>query len=650
MTPSDDNDAATGPREEAWLTDVLDRLDVAVFSVDHARQVVTRTNEAYARMLGFPSAAAASGVSVLSHYADPGERQEIATRLQASPEFRATGRARLAVQRRRIDTGEPVPMVLDTAATFDDAGRVARIDCVATAEPEQRVERAVRASEERFRTVFDTSTTAMALADLDGHLVRVNAAFARFTGRDEAALLGAELRALVHPDDDPPRLEPDGRGGGPVEWRFVRAGGEVASGLVTWSWLADARGERPHSAVVVVQDLTAHKRHEEEMLRIAKLESLGLLAGGIAHDFNNVLAVILASLTVIGREVAPGSTAAQLVETAEAATGRARELAAHLLTFARGGAPSLRVGSLEAVVREAAAFCAGAWPVAIDVDVAADAPRAEFDPVQMTQVLHNLLINAVQAMPGGGRIHVGVARAVLGDDAAVPLPAGAYVRVRVRDEGPGIPAEYGQRIFDPYVSTKPGGTGLGLATVHSIVRRHRGHVGFTSTPGHGATFDVYLPATELLPAVAPASPLPSSPPPGRARLLVMDDEPQVRQVLALILRGAGYAVDAVGDGADAVALYRAAIAEGRGYDAVLLDLTVPGGVGGLDAVRRLRDLDPAVRAIVASGYAADPVLSNASSHGFCGVVRKPFTAAELEGAVAAALASGPRVDERAAAR
>ena len=628
---------AAGPHEGAWVERVVDRLGIAVFCVDHVQQRVTRANEAYARMFGFPSAAAASGTSVLDHYADPKDRLELATRLSASQTWRETGRARVEVTRLRIDDHRPVNVALTVAATFGDDGSLRTMDCMAQGVGDRAcVERAFRASEERFRTVFETSATGMALTDLAGYGVRSNAAFARFDGRSERELLGVDLFSMVDVLDRPERPRPDMGALTASERRFLRPDGETVWGLVTWSWLSDDEGAGPHSAVVLVQDVTARKRHEQEMLRIAKLESLGLLAGGIAHDFNNVLAVILASLSVVSRDAPAGSPTGQLLETAEAATRRARDLARRLLTFARGGAPSTRVGSLADVAREAAAFCTGAWPVAIDLTVSADVPLADFDPVQMSQVLHNLLINAVQAMPGGGRVQLGVERATLGPDATLPLPPGDYVRVRVKDEGHGIAAEHVARIFDPYFSTKASGTGLGLATVYSIVRRHGGHVSFESAPGRGATFDVYLPATQT-PASAEGTPPSPASLRRAARVLVMDDEPALRDVVAIILRQGGLEVDLVADGAAAVARYREALAEDRRYAAVLLDLTVPGGMGGLEAIGQLRAIDPGVRAIVASGYASDPVLSDARAHGFMRSVVKPFTAEELRGGVSQVL-------------
>jgi len=630
--------------EGAWVANVIDRLGLAVFCVDHVQQRVTRANEAYARMFGFPSAAAASDTRVLDHYADPKDRLELATRLAASQTWRETGRARLEVSRLRIDNHVPVHVTLSVAATFGDDGSLRTMDCLAQDASERTcVERAFRASEERFRAVFETSATAMALTDLAGNVVRTNAAFAKFVGRTERELLGVDLFSMVDELDRPERPRPDAPDVGALaasERRFVRPDGETAWGLVTWSWLSDDAGEAPHSAVVLVQDVTARKRHEQEMLRLAKLESLGLLAGGIAHDFNNVLAVILASLSVVSRDAHEGSPTRELLDTAEAATRRARDLARRLLTFARGGAPSTRVGSIAEVAREAAAFCSGAWPVAIDLSVSDDVPLADFDPVQMSQVLHNLLINAVQAMPDGGRVQLGVARAVLGPDAAVPLPPGDYVRVRVKDEGHGIAAEHVNRIFDPYFSTKPSGTGLGLATVYSIVRRHGGHVSFESAPGRGATFDVYLPATRL-PASAEGAPPRAAVPRRAARVLVMDDEPALRDVVAIILRGGGLEVDLVAEGAQAVDRYREALEGERPYAAVLLDLTVPGGMGGLEAIRALRAIDPGVRAIVASGYASDPVLSDARAHGFMRSVVKPFTAEELMAVVSQVLSEAP---------
>jgi CheY-like chemotaxis protein len=249
------------------------------------------------------------------------------------------------------------------------------------------------------------------------------------------------------------------------------------------------------------------------------------------------------------------------------------------------------------------------------------------------------LLNAVQAMPRGGRVRLEGRNVELGAVGDVPLPSGRYVLLRVTDEGEGIDPAHLPRIFDPYFSTKSAGSGLGLATAHSIVTRHGGYLGVASELGRGATFSVYLPACsdarpEPAPVRSPVEPAHVGP----ARVLVMDDERNLLRLVAAVLQAQGMTVDLAVDGAEAVEAYASALAAGARYDLVLLDLTVPGGLGGVGALAELRRLDPGVRAVVSSGYSDDPVLADYRAHGFVGRVVKPFTADELERAVQAALA------------
>jgi len=621
--------------ESDALERMLERLEVGAFHVDHASGGrVTWANDACARILGVPSASDVIGRKATDFYADPKERSEIEARLLASETFRTTGVARLEVRRMRLDTGEPVPVTLGICATFDERGRIAQMDCTIERMREHPyVEKAFRASEERFRTMFDASTVGMTVADLGGRLQRVNAAFCRLVGRRDEELLGIDALSLVHPEDrrERPTLATHPEGSTGRELRLVRADGGTVRCVVSFSWLLGEDGA-PHSSVATLQDVTELRQSEQRLQRLDRLESLGVLAGGIAHDFNNILAVILGNLSVAARLPDAGPrTRAALVE-AEDASKRARELAQQLVTFAKGGTPIKRIASIAAIVREAAGFYLRGSNVAVDLAIPDDLWLSELDPAQMSQVLQNLFINAVQAMPNGGTVHVDAENVELTESAAVPLPAGRYVRIRVRDEGVGIPSKDLDRVFDPYFSTKDGGTGLGLATAYSIVLRHGGHLRVESTPGEGATFSVWLVASESTEvATAPERTATRALP--RARILLMDDEAGVRRLAARILGARGLEVDAVANGHEAIAAYASAIQSEKPYDAVILDLTVPGGLGGVETLERLRALDQGVRAIVSSGYSAAPVMADCRAYGFAAAVPKPYTASELESVV-----------------
>lgn len=623
-SPGDEPDSAA-------LAEVLDRLDVGVFSIDHTSGRITRANAACARIFGLPSAESMVGMSAADFYADPKERQEIDARLRASKSFRETGVARLELHRLRQDTQEPVDVVIAVVASFDDAGHVVRMDCTVerTREPAP-IEKAFRASEQRFRTVFDKNSVGMVLTDLAGRINRVNEAFCCLIGRREEDLLGIDAVTLIHPEDQRARPSPSTYPGGSNgrELRLVRADGDCAWCYMGWSWLLDDEGE-PHSAVVTVQDVTEQRQAEQRLQHLAKLESLGVLAGGIAHDFNNSLAVILGNLSLASRLPDAGPETREALAHAEEATKRARDLAQQLVTFAKGGTPVKRTASIAAVVREAAGFYLRGSNVAAKLSLSPDLWLLDFDPAQMSQVLQNLFINAVQAMPNGGTVHVDASNVELGHAAGIPLPPGRCVRIRVSDEGIGIPASNLDRVFDPYFSTKDGGTGLGLATAHSIVLRHGGHLGVESAVGVGSTFTLYLAASTSSVTALPSEPEPASATPG-VRVLVMDDEPGVRQVASRILASHGHEVDVAANGDEAIAAYASALSTQRPYAAVILDLTVPGGLGGVETLKRLRELDPSVRAIVSTGYSADPVMADCRAYGFVGAVPKPYTASQIE--------------------
>jgi CheY-like chemotaxis protein len=346
------------------------------------------------------------------------------------------------------------------------------------------------------------------------------------------------------------------------------------------------------------------------------------LAGGIAHDFNNFLTVVRGNIEIARLKLDSGEPVLETLDQIASACQRAVFLSTQLLTFAKGGNPVRRVASIGSLVMDAVHLARAGAPISIDASIAVDLWSAEVDPGQISQVLHNLLLNARQAMPEGGIIEVRAENVTHGS------PASARdVRISIRDYGSGIPEEILPRIFDPYFTTKPAGSGLGLATVHAIVAKHGGRVEVESKPGVGTVFIVFLPAAQ-------APPEPASSPVtliyrGTERLLVMDDEPDLRKLLEIVLTQLGYEVQSARDGAEAIALYEAANAAGRRFDAVLLDLTVRGGMGGVEAAAKLRELDRSAKLIVSSGYSDAAVMSEFRHYGFDDVIAKPWSAAEL---------------------
>jgi PAS domain S-box-containing protein len=388
--------------------------------------------------------------------------------------------------------------------------------------------------------------------------------------------------------------------------------------------------------VGVSVDLTEKKKMEEEMQKMQRLESLGVLAGGIAHDFNNILTGIMGNISYVKLLFDPEDEIYKTLGEADEACFRAKALTQQLLTFAKGGAPVKKTINIGALVKEVAAFALHGSNVRGDFSMAENLWRVEADPGQISQVIQNLVINAQQAMPKGGTIHIQATNENINSHAAhggIPLAQGNYIKIIVADEGIGIPEDLLPKIFDPYFTTKQKGSGLGLATVYSILRRHGGYITVKSRLGVGTSFEVYLPATTR-PSEEPALPVPTAQLfRGAGRILVMDDEEVVRQVLGKILRRLGYEVDFALTGQEAIEKYERALAAKMPYDIVIMDLTIPGGAGGREVIEILRKKDPQIRAIVASGYSIDPILSEYKKHGFRGAVNKPFRVNELLGVI-----------------
>ncbi len=369
-------------------------------------------------------------------------------------------------------------------------------------------------------------------------------------------------------------------------------------------------------------------RESEKRQLTNRLESIGILAGGIAHDFNNFLMAIYGSLTLARREIDPRSPAMELLDEAEAASLRAKNLTQQLLTFARGGKPMRKPASIHRVVRQAVEFALRGTAMRAEYDIPRDLWLAELDEGQVGQVFSNLAINAEQSMPGGGTLEITARNLEVEQDSPLPLSPGPHVRVTVRDHGTGILAEHLPRIFDPYYTTKRRGSGLGLAVAQSVVTKHGGYIAAVSEMGQGSKFHVYLPARPEL-ELDPAPGAGMDQPAGTGRILVMDDEESIRRVTGMLLGDLGYRPETAADGKEALRLFHQARKDGEPFRAVICDLRVPGGMGGVETVKALKTVAPETPVIAASGYANDPVLSDYQTYGFDDGLAKPFSIGEL---------------------
>jgi PAS domain S-box-containing protein len=396
--------------------------------------------------------------------------------------------------------------------------------------------------------------------------------------------------------------------------------------------LRDTDG-RTIGMVVAFRDVTEALKVREERANANRVASLGLLAGGIAHDFNNILASVIGNISIARARAAGGDAEARSLAEAERACGLARQLTWQLLTFSRGGVPFKKTMALARVLEESASLALRGSNTTCTFQIAGDLTSVSADAGQLVQVFSNVLINAQQAMPHGGRIEIKADNIIEPGhrwECAAPVEPGVYARVSIVDTGMGISKEVLGRIFDPYFTTKQQGRGLGLATAYAIVKNHGGYISVESRVGHGTTLHVNLPAaisheqqTDVpLDPVEPASRR-------KGRILVMDDEMSMRMLTTNMLRFLGHDTAVVSEGLAAVRRYKRALAAGEPFDAVILDLTVPNGIGGREAMELLNQLDPGVTAIVTSGYAQDPVMTNFRDYGFKAVIAKPFTLQEL---------------------
>ena len=390
--------------------------------------------------------------------------------------------------------------------------------------------------------------------------------------------------------------------------------------------VAERTAELQRANERLLAEMEQRKQVEEELFRGRKLESLGVLAGGIAHDFNNFLTIISGNIALAKMDLNPADSVCEILEQAAVACKRATSLALQLLAFGKGGAPIRKPAPLATIVTDAVDLVRAGAEVTIDLVIVGNLPSAEVDIDQVSHALHNILLNARQAMPEGGNIEVR-AESVVFDADSRPLNSGRYVMISVRDHGCGIADDVLPRIFDPYFTTKQTGSGLGLATAHAIIAKHEGYITVQSVLGVGTTFSIYLPACAATqPAESAIGPHVQA---GSGRILVMDDEEALRKVLAQILQRLGYEVVSAREGAEAIELYQSAKDAGHRFDAVLVDLTVPGGMGGREVAARLRELDDFVILIVSSGYSQTPIMSEFRKYGFDDVISKPWTPLQL---------------------
>ena len=504
----------------------------------------------------------------------------------------------------------------------------------------KEMEQALKRSERDYRSLVETSPDAIVKLDRGCHRMMQNNRLATMLGYDDSARdIPIDFKDILVSEDLPrflwdfaQTLRHGHEHARP--YQLLRRDGRKLSCEAGMSPILDSAGQ-PEAVLVVIRDITERLAMQKELDTMRNLESLGQLAGGIAHDFNNILTALWGNISLARMLAHDPEKVKDRLHEAEQALLRAKALTGQLLTFAKGGAPVKKAASIRELVAQTLAFALRGSKVDGSVLLSDDLWPAEIDEGQIHQVLHNVVLNAAQAMPGGGTVKVRGCNVPSGLAAGLPLGDGPYVCISVEDAGLGIDADVLPRIFEPYFTTKQDGTGLGLATSYSIIQRHGGLIQADSQPGEGTTVRIYLPAApDAQPGAAPPE---QDIVPGHGRILLMDDETDIREVAGQLLRKMGYQVETAADGRDALERFQRALLSPAPFDAVILDQTIPGGLGGEQTMAAMRELDPEVKGVVASGYATAAVMADFARYGFRASLAKPYRAEELSHVLARVL-------------
>ena len=495
----------------------------------------------------------------------------------------------------------------------------------------KEVEKALRESETKYRDLYDNAPDMYHTLDKDGIITDCNETEARMLGYKKEEIIGRpvadffteESRRLFEKDFPDLNYEKSIFN---IEREFVRKDGTTFPANLNVFSEHDKNGKLTRTRTIA-RDITELKKIEAELLKSQKLDSVGILAGGIAHDFNNILTAIIGNVNLAKMSMRPEDPIHERLSEAEKACANASKLTHQLLTFSKGGKPVKKTLSLAELIRDSASLATMGSNVKCELDLANDLCPIEADEGQIGQALNNLVINAVQAMPEGGTVSLSAKNVLMKKESRLPLKDGSYVKITVTDHGIGIPKGQLHRIFDPYFTTKQKGSGLGLAITYSIIKNHKGHICLKSRPGLETAFYFYLPASQkpLIERKSHDEEIIT----GRGRVLLMDDEEIVRTIAGEILRHLGYEVEFAINGEEAVTAYKNSLASGTGFDAIILDLTIPGGMGGKETVEKLLEMDPGVRAIASSGYHNDPIMANFREYGFKNIIPKPYRVSQL---------------------
>ncbi len=594
---------------------------------------VLDANEEYVRLAGFQNLVDIIGRNVIDWTAEHDKERNI---LEVRKCF-ADGYVRNLEIDYVTQEGAITPVEINATVILQDEGKIV-LTLVRNILDRRQTAHSLAAEKERLMVTLKSINDGVIALDIHGNIILLNSAAEKLTGYSETKAVGKSLLDIVRiidPITRKPKINTIDQ---------ILKTGHISAQKDQALLVSDQGIETPISesgspildhdhaiigAVLVLRDMSERNKLEEEFLKARKLEAVGKLAGGIAHDFNNILVAILGNIDIATLSIPDDHQAYPLLEKAEKACYRAQDLTNQLLTFAQGGIPILEAASIKEVIIESAEFVLHGNTTNCSFDIAENLWNVSIDKKQMGQVIQNIIINAAQAMQQGGTIQIACKNTVLKQSPHIPLPAGDYIQINIADQGIGIPHKIIDKIFDPYFSSKPEGSGLGLAITHSIISKHQGYISVDSQPGSGTTFTIYIPAARQ-PSSIQNKETGSKILPEHARILVMDDEEGVLQVTERMLSRIGFETTLTENGEEAISQFEIARQNNLPYDMVIMDLTIPGGMGGQEAVKEILSLDPQAKVVVVSGYSNDPVMANFKEYGFCATMQKPFTFEELK--------------------
>ena len=625
---------------ETRIRSIIENILDGMITIDEAG-VICSVNSAAEKMFGYQiSELLGHRVTKLVPKSYPNEPDAQPVAWGWEQMAKLTGSTTLALGRSRKLVTFPIEISLSQMEVDSKKLYVAMVRDVTE---RKRFEQEIAAEKESLAVTLRSIGDGVITSNVEGKIIMLNNEAERLTGWTSKEAIGRSLKSVFNVAIDLAAQARAQRTGYRNEAHSIllslpenatltsKSGAEYVIEQVA-SPIRDNKNEVA-GVVLVFRDITERQRNEAERRKAETLEQLGLLAGGIAHDFNNLLTAIIGNISLASLLLPPDNELTTRLADAKNASMRARDLAQQLLTFARGGAPIKKTASIGKLIQDTVSFSLRGSHSRSEFTFGADLWPAEIDPGQISQVIANLVVNADQAMPNGGTLRVACDNFNYSPATSEPIPdlsPGEYIRISIRDEGTGIPEDYLKRIFDPYFTTKAKGTGLGLATTYSIIKNHSGLITVSSTLHQGSTFIVYLPAAAHQELAASEQPGPiTDAMHGTGRVLVVDDEEAIRALVDFTLAHLGYQVTQAETALEGVNIYQQKLEAGERFDLVILDLTLPGGMGGKEALKKLIEIDPTVNAIVSSGYATDATMSRYQDFGFRGVIAKPYEAAEL---------------------